>query len=231
MFTAPIGTFESGFAEFVALTEELLPPPNHIPIPPVFGVGPGAPHDRPYDRELAEGVDANGLVDRHSFPASAFSDELGNGIYLVGMIVPDPGVTGRSPDFASGPIIPNSLFPLVVTGIATRNGQPFDRSWFPDWRRHHWTRVSHRSSPVWRGTVIYRSSSRITTPSPSIRRRRSEGDTPTNYPARSGGKRVVRDRAIHRTEEVITRGGEGRSHFLIPALAPWIVPPKLTISG
>ena len=126
MFAAPIGTFESGFAEFVALTEELLPPPNHIPIPPVFGVGPGAPHDRPYDRELAEGVDANGLVDRHSFPASAFSDELGNGIYLVWMIVPDPGVTGRSPDFASGPIIPNSLFPLVVTGIATRNGQPFD---------------------------------------------------------------------------------------------------------
>jgi hypothetical protein len=126
LFTAPIGTFESGFAEFVALTEQLLPPPNHIPLLPVFGVGPGTPHDPPYDRELAEGVDANGLQDRHSFPASAFSAELGNGVYLVWMLVPDPGVTGRSPDFSSGPIIPNSLFPIVVSGIATRNGQPFD---------------------------------------------------------------------------------------------------------
>jgi hypothetical protein len=126
LFTAAIGSFESEFAEFTALIEALLPPPNHIPLPPVFGVGPGAPHDPPYDRELAEGVDANGLDDRHSFPASAFSAESENGVYLVWMTVPDPGVTGRSPDFASGPIIPNALFPLVVSSIATRNGQPFD---------------------------------------------------------------------------------------------------------
>jgi hypothetical protein len=126
LFTAAIGTFESGFAEFFALGERLLPPPNHIPIPPVFGVGPGAAHEPPYDRELAEGVDANGLDDRHSFPASAFSAEPGNGVYLVWMIVPDPGVAGRSPDFASGPIIPNALFPLTVTGVATRNGESFD---------------------------------------------------------------------------------------------------------
>jgi hypothetical protein len=126
LFTAPIGTAATGFAEFGELIQALLPPPEHIPIPPLFGVGPGAPHAPPYDQELAEGVAANGLVDRHSFPASAFSTETGNGVYLVTMIVPEPGVTGRSPDFASGPIVPNSLFPLSVDGIATRNGETFD---------------------------------------------------------------------------------------------------------
>jgi hypothetical protein len=40
LFTAAIGTLESGFAEFSGLIERLLPPPNHIPLPPVFGVGP-----------------------------------------------------------------------------------------------------------------------------------------------------------------------------------------------
>jgi len=125
LFAAPIGSFDNGFAEFFALGGQLLPPPNHIVIPPGV-VLPGAAHAPPYDGELAQGVAANGFVDRHSFPASAFSAESRNGIYLVWMLVPDPGVTGRSPDFASGPIIPNSLFPIIINGIATRNGETFD---------------------------------------------------------------------------------------------------------
>jgi hypothetical protein len=123
LFTAPIGS-PPNFAGFAATTEALLPPPNHEPDVPLLGIGPGAPHAPPYDRELAAGVAASGFVDRHSFPASAFSGE--NGVWLAWMTVPDPGVTGRSPDFASGPIIPNSLFPIEVDGIATRNGEAFD---------------------------------------------------------------------------------------------------------
>ena len=42
------------------------------------------------------------------------------------MAVPDPGTVGSSPDFAAGPIIPNSLFPISVSGTATRNGTVFD---------------------------------------------------------------------------------------------------------
>jgi hypothetical protein len=33
---------------------------------------------------------------------------------------------GSSPDFASGPIIPNSLFPISVNGTALRQGKLFD---------------------------------------------------------------------------------------------------------
>jgi len=42
------------------------------------------------------------------------------------MIVADPGATGSSPDFASGPIIPNSLFPIHIAGTAYRNGAVWD---------------------------------------------------------------------------------------------------------
>ena len=42
------------------------------------------------------------------------------------MIVPAPGTTGSSPDFAAGPIMANSLFPLSVSGTAKRNGSVYD---------------------------------------------------------------------------------------------------------
>jgi hypothetical protein len=40
--------------------------------------------------------------------------------------VPKPGVVGSSPDFKSGPIIPNNLFPISVNGIALRQGKLYD---------------------------------------------------------------------------------------------------------
>ena len=44
------------------------------------------------------------------------------------MNVPSPGMTGSSPDFQSGPIIPNTILPITVTGTAYR-----DRKFFFDW--------------------------------------------------------------------------------------------------
>ncbi len=126
MFTAKIGSFESGFAEFGAVTEALLPPPKHVPALPAFGTGPGSPHGPPYGRELAKSVAANGFVDRHIFGPAAFSAKTENGVYLVFMIVPRPGTNGRSPDFRSGPIIPNAVFPITIKGVAFRNGEVFD---------------------------------------------------------------------------------------------------------
>ena len=123
LFSAPIGTPESGFAEFVTTVLSLLPPPNHQFHPQLL-VGPGAPHPPPYDAELAGGVAALGFDEGRVFGASEFSGA--NGIYLVWMTVPDPGTTGSSPDFASGPIIPNELFPITITGVSTRNNRSFD---------------------------------------------------------------------------------------------------------
>jgi hypothetical protein len=123
IFSAPMGTASDGYAEFLATALALLPPPNHV-FNPSFGVGPGAPHAPPYDTELASGVSAQGFAESHTFAPSQFSD--GNGVYLVWMNVATTGATGSSPDFASGPIIPNSLFPIHIAGTSYRNGQVWD---------------------------------------------------------------------------------------------------------
>ena len=109
-----------------------MPPPEHVPVLPFFGVGPGAPHAPPYRHELAEGLTANDLVDPHLYPVSAFSARSGKGVYLVGMLVPQPGITGRSPDFESGRIVPNTVLPITLEGVAIRNGQLFDPFLLPE---------------------------------------------------------------------------------------------------
>lgn len=124
LIAAPIGTEASGFEEFFHETmPALLPSPNHTLIP-WTGIFPGAPHAGPYDTELAEGVSANGYREHVRFLKREFND--GMGVILVYMTVPYPGTTGSSPDSASGPIIPHSLFPIHVEGVARRNGRMFD---------------------------------------------------------------------------------------------------------
>jgi hypothetical protein len=55
VFTAPVGTAATEYAEFSATTLALLPPPNHESHPDL-GVGPSTPHSPPDDAELANGV-------------------------------------------------------------------------------------------------------------------------------------------------------------------------------
>jgi hypothetical protein len=121
LITAPIGTADSDYAEFATTAFSLLPPPNHVFHPDLF-VGPGAPHAG-FDAEFASGITANGYREGFPFSISEFSN--GNGVWLIFMVVPAPGVTGSSPDFASGPIIPNSLFPIAVSGRNIHNGTDF----------------------------------------------------------------------------------------------------------
>ena len=122
LFSAPIGTADSGYVEFGETMEALLPAPNHVPHPDL-GVGPGAAHQPPYDDELAAGVDAQGYHERGPFTLSEFSN--GNGVWLVWMNVPHPGTQGSSPDFLVGPVIPNELFPIHVSGFSTHRGERF----------------------------------------------------------------------------------------------------------
>lgn len=123
LFSAPIGTADTGYAEFLENALAILPPPNHS-FHPDLGVGPGEPHQPPYDSEIAEGVASLGYHEGVRFHSTEFSN--GNGVWLVWMNVPAPGATGSSPDFASGAIIPNNLFPIHVEGVSSRNGRPFD---------------------------------------------------------------------------------------------------------
>jgi hypothetical protein len=129
LFSASIGTAGSGYAEFGETALAILPPPNHVSNPSLL-VGPGAPHQPPYDSEMAQGIAARGFHEGVQFKTSEFSN--GMGVWLTWMTVPAPGMTGSSPDFDSGPMIPNSLFPIHVEGVTLRNGRMFNPwvAWF-----------------------------------------------------------------------------------------------------
>ena len=123
LFSAPVGTADTGYAEFGETALAILPPPNHV-FNPTLLVGPGAPHQPPYTSEMAQGVAALGYHQGVRFSRSEFSN--GMGVWLTWMTVPAPGTAGSSPDFDSGPIIPNSLFPIHVEGVSLHNGQMFN---------------------------------------------------------------------------------------------------------
>jgi hypothetical protein len=127
LFAAPIGTAADGYAEFTTVAVSLLPPPKHK-FNPILLVGPGVPHPPPYDSELANGVANLGFHEGVHFRSSEFSE--GIGVWLAWMNVPMPGVAGSSPDSINSPfhppIIPNTLFPILLRGVSYLNNKVFD---------------------------------------------------------------------------------------------------------
>jgi hypothetical protein len=78
------------------------------------------PHGPPYDTELSTNAAAAGFVNRSVFPREIMA--YPGGLFFGFLLLPDPGITGSSRDFASGPVIPNSLFPITRTGEVWRDG-------------------------------------------------------------------------------------------------------------
>src|SRR5204863_9845977 len=107
---------------FFTLNQAILPPPNHKNYPNV-GIGPGAPHGPPYDTEIGSGLTSLGLADQSDFPVADFSN--GRAAILTFMIVADGTDQGSSPEFGSGPIIPNELFPITFDLADKKNGTDF----------------------------------------------------------------------------------------------------------
>lgn len=122
LFVAPIGSAPN-FEGVLTSLQAVLPEPNHRFHTDLF-IGPGDPHNPPYTQELTNGLASSGFQEKTIFATSDFSGT--NGVYLAMMNVPGFGLTppaqGSSPDFASGPIIPNSLFPITAIGTTFRNG-------------------------------------------------------------------------------------------------------------
>jgi hypothetical protein len=102
LFTAP--ALDDAFVDTINLMLPLEGPGAPVPY---------TPHGGPYDQELSTNAAAAGFVNQTVFPKSAILLNP-NGVYFWYMLVPDPGVTGSSRDFASGPVIPNSLFPFTT---------------------------------------------------------------------------------------------------------------------
>ena len=127
LFSAPAGTPESGFAEFLETARRIYPEPYYT-LPPgtnVFLRG-SVVTPPPYDREIQAALARLGFEDDRTFSASDFGVGTNRGVFFTFTLVPAPGVTGSSENFASGPIIPNELFPITLTGVAYRNGDVFD---------------------------------------------------------------------------------------------------------
>lgn len=102
LFTAPADPFPDAFFDTLDAMLPLEGP----------GVATYTPHPGPYNTELSTNAAAAGFVNQQIFQRSAITLDP-NGVYFMYMMLPDPGITGSSRDFASGPIIPNSLFPFT----------------------------------------------------------------------------------------------------------------------
>ncbi|HEU5483574.1 MAG TPA: hypothetical protein VFU98_01605 [Microlunatus sp.] len=111
------------YDEYFATVGAVLPEPKHR-FHPELGIGPGVAHRPPYRSELAKGLAVSGLHQGRIFRTREFSS--GSAVIAGCMMVPAPGSRGSSPDFRSGRIISNTLFPIHAEGIAYRNGAPFD---------------------------------------------------------------------------------------------------------
>ncbi len=119
--TGEIGTDLDQYVEFLSSFVE----PNHAWDDNDFLVGPAVAHPGPYDDELFELATTAGYVAKQTFTAAEFTAP--NGVTVMMNFVPSAGAaTGSSFDFASGPIIPNALFPVDVDGGLFRDGVIYD---------------------------------------------------------------------------------------------------------
>src|SRR5262249_20811480 len=116
LFSAPATPFDQTFGQ---VYNTLLP--YDTPIATTY-----VPHASPYDTELSAGALAGGYVSQSVFTSDQITLHP-NGVYFAYMLVPDPGITGSSRDFASGPVIPNSLFPVATNVDVWLDGVLVDR--------------------------------------------------------------------------------------------------------
>ena len=126
LFTAPIGTADTGYVEFGETQVAILPEPNHRPHP-ALGIGPGDPHARPYNHEIRRGLKSLGFDRGAQFTVEDFSD--GNCL--------SAGVHGRpqEPRLGAKGIVAGlrlrtdhselAASLIDVTGSAERFGEPF----------------------------------------------------------------------------------------------------------
>jgi len=99
--------------------------PNHAFDENDFVIGPAIAHPGPYDDEVGTLAEEKGFRPKQTFHASEFTAP--GGIVILLNLVPSKGApVGSSFDFASGPIIPNALFPIAVDGDLFRDGVLYD---------------------------------------------------------------------------------------------------------
>lgn len=121
LFSAPAEPFGT---VAVGTANAILSP--HFTINGSGVIVPNPPDPGPYNTEIASGLARLGIPSRSTFTPQDLAGTP-NGIWLAYMLVPGPGSpTGSSPDYASGPIIPEATLPIVATEEVLRDGTHFD---------------------------------------------------------------------------------------------------------
>lgn len=128
-FAGRIGDNNDNFAEFAQTQKTLFPAPGYGFNTNHNGVVPGTtPVAGPYNNKLSLALAAHGIADQSTFSLAQYT--IPAAVYLGWVNVPTAAAPiGSSPDFASGPIIPNSIHPLIFAGTTERNGVLFDPNW------------------------------------------------------------------------------------------------------
>ena len=122
LFTAPAAPFPGEFNHvFDTLAPLDAPFYNYNQSGGVY-----VPHGPPYDTELSTAAVAGGYVNQSVFTPDAITLHP-NGVYFAFMLLPNPGIIGSSRDFASGPVIANSVYPLSSNVDVWLDGVLVDR--------------------------------------------------------------------------------------------------------
>jgi hypothetical protein len=127
-FAGVIGDNSNNFANFIQTQQTLFPAPGYG-FDGTNGIIPGTtPVAGPYTNKMSLALAAHGIADQTSFTLAQYT--LPFAVYLAWIDVPTAAAPiGSSPDFASGPIISNSIAPIVFGGTTDRNGVLFDPNW------------------------------------------------------------------------------------------------------
>ena len=131
-FTGPVGTPSSSFTESIDTLTCILSP-GHAFSTTHYLFAPATAHDPPYDGEMAAGVSRCGRT--HTFGFTPANLTMPSGIFLIFMLVPEAAIAtiGSSPDFSSGPILENALFPIRIDADLYRGGALIDADFDSDY--------------------------------------------------------------------------------------------------
>ena len=127
-FAGTIGDNSNNFANFLQTQQTLFPAPGYG-FDGTNGIIPGTtPVAGPYTNKMSLALAAHGIADQTTFTLAQYTIPFA--VYLAGLTFPrPPPPPAPRPTFASGPIIPNSIGPIVFGGTTDRNGVLFDPNW------------------------------------------------------------------------------------------------------
>ena len=112
LLSARVGTAADGFQDSRKVWKCVISEPEHVFNAQAKIMVPGKAHPPPYDKEAEQGVKKCGYVSRKTFTTDEFKDPFGVFIFFIVIPIQGKAPTGSSPDFTSGPIMPNALFPM-----------------------------------------------------------------------------------------------------------------------